>query len=77
MKDTLYHSMDAPMAPIERKVEGLKPAEKAFFVMDLCVDCVAPSLDLTRHCTDCLCTCVRASAGSWAHSSSWLRTLRT
>ena len=44
MKDSIYHSMDAPMAPIEKKVEGLKPAEKAFFVLDLCVDCVASSL---------------------------------
>ena len=37
MKDSLYHSMDAPVAPIENKIEALKPAEKACFVLDLCV----------------------------------------
>ena len=37
MKDSLYHSMDAPVAPIENKIEALKPAEKACFVLDLYV----------------------------------------
>jgi|EP01046_Picozoa_sp_COSAG06_P103268 hypothetical protein len=37
MKDSLYHSMDAPLKPLETKVEKLKPAEKACFVLDLCV----------------------------------------
>ena len=36
MKDSLYHSMDAPVAPIENKIEALRPAEKACFVLDLC-----------------------------------------
>ena len=56
MKDSLYHSMDAPVAPIEKKIEALKPAEKACFALDLCVasfpDCKATlhrALYLTVH----------------------------
>ena len=35
MDSSLYHSMDGPMKPFEEKVEGLKPAEKCCFALDL------------------------------------------
>ena len=31
---SIYHSMDAPFSPAEQKIDKLKPAEKAFFVLD-------------------------------------------
>ena len=37
MGESLYQSMDAPMAPLEKKVEAWKPAETCCFKLDLCV----------------------------------------
>ena len=36
MGESLYQSMDAPMAPLEKKVEAWKPAEKCCGALDLC-----------------------------------------
>ena len=43
---SIYHSMDAPFSPAEQKIDKLKPAEKAFFVLDdLCaLSTPAPSV---------------------------------
>ena len=45
MGESLYQSMDAPMAPLEKKVEAWKPAEKCCGALDLCA---ASSLILLR-----------------------------
>ena len=37
MGESLYQSMDAPMAPLEKKAEAWKPAETCCFKLDLCV----------------------------------------
>ena len=48
MGESLYQSMDAPMAPLEKKVEAWKPAETCCFKLDLCAplpsSCSASSL---------------------------------
>ena len=48
MGESLYQSMDAPMAPLEKKVEAWKPAEKCCGALDLCAplpsSCSASSL---------------------------------
>ena len=36
MGESLYQSMDAPMAPLEKKVEAWRPAETCCFKLDLC-----------------------------------------
>ena len=36
MGESLYQSMDAPMAPLEKKVEAWRPAEKCCGALDLC-----------------------------------------
>jgi len=48
MGESLYQSMDAPMAPLEKKVEAWRPAETCCFKLDLCAplpsSCSASSL---------------------------------
>ena len=53
MGESLYQSMDAPMAPLEKKVEAWKPAEKCCGALDLCAplpsSCSASSLACSHH----------------------------